>query len=305
MIRSRCASGNAEVPANFYALSPSTPQPAPQAPTSRSPDIDHDRRSSTPIAEPTSPHRTRHRISRNGHHRDTFTRDTFPTADCQQPSMESPDQEQHSSPERPFCEMPERVLSQPDTDSPARHREGNRMLLHYIELISEYQDTRRSEDVGAPSSDTPQQDTPDMPPPPELVQSIKSAGDDLPACDAVIVQNLQALSQQTGRDAILYAGAFRHRDRGLSPATPSSTKTTSPPRRHSQRAQPAGRVPRPEPELPPPASWSPHQGAVQHHTAEGSPVPTGRQSSVGPDPAQPRRHPAGHPSYRQSRQRPL
>ncbi len=51
------------------------------------------------------------------------------------------------------------------------------MLLHYIELISEYQDTRRSEDVGAPSSDTdtPQQNTPDMPPPPELVQSIKSA----------------------------------------------------------------------------------------------------------------------------------
>ena len=91
------------------------------------------------------------------------------------------------------------------------------MLLHYIELISEYQDTRRSEDVGAPSSDTPQQDTPDMPPPPELVQSIKSAGGDLPACDAVIVQNLQALSQQTGRDAILYAGAFRHGERGPSP----------------------------------------------------------------------------------------
>ncbi len=67
------------------------------------------------------------------------------------------------------------------------------MLLHYIELISEYQDSRRSEDVGEPSSDTdtPQQDTPDMPPPPELVQSIKSASGDLPACDAVIVQNLQ------------------------------------------------------------------------------------------------------------------
>ena len=168
MIRSRCASGNAEVPANFYALSPSTPQPAPQAPTSRSPDIDHDCRSSTPIAGPTSPHRTRHRISRNTRQRDTFTRDTFPTADCQQPGMESPDQEQHSSPERPFREMPERVSSQPDTDSPARHRERYRMLLHYIELISEYQDTRRSEDVGAPSSDTdtPQQDTPDLPPPP-------------------------------------------------------------------------------------------------------------------------------------------
>ena len=93
------------------------------------------------------------------------------------------------------------------------------MPLHYIELISEYQDTRRSEDVGAPSSDTdtPQQNTPDMPPPPELVQSIKSAGGDLPACDAVIVQNLQALSQQTGRDAILYAGASRHGERGPSP----------------------------------------------------------------------------------------
>ena len=78
------------------------------------------------------------------------------------------------------------------------------MLLHYIELISEYQDSRRSEDVGEPSSDidTPQQDTPDMPPPPELVQSIKSAGGDLPACDAVIVQNLQALSQQTGRHPV-------------------------------------------------------------------------------------------------------
>ena len=93
------------------------------------------------------------------------------------------------------------------------------MLLHYIELMSEYQDSRRSEDVGEPSSDTdtPQQDTPDMPPPPELVQSIKSAGGDLPACDAVILQNLQALSQQTGRDAILYAGAFRHGDCGPSP----------------------------------------------------------------------------------------
>ena len=165
MIRGRCASGKAEVPANFYALSPCTPQPAPQAPTSRSPDIDHDRRSSTPIAGPTSPHRTCHRISGNGHQRDTFTRDTFPTADCQQPGMESPDQEQHSSPERPFGEMPERVSGQPDADSPARHRERNRMLLHYIELISEYQDIRRSEDVGEPSSDTvtPQQDTPDMP----------------------------------------------------------------------------------------------------------------------------------------------
>ena len=165
MIHGRCASRNAEVPANFYALPPSTPQPARQAPTSRSPDIDHDCRSSTPIAGPTSPHRTCHRISWNGHQRDTFTRDTFPTADCQQPGMESPDQEQHSPPERPFREMPEQVSGQPDADSPTRHRERNRMLLHYSELISEYQDSRRSEDVGEPSSDTdtPQQDTPDMP----------------------------------------------------------------------------------------------------------------------------------------------
>ena len=56
-----------------------------------------------------------------------------------------------------------------------------------------------------------------MPPPPELVQSIRAAGGDLPACDAVIVHNLRQLSQQTGRDAILYAGAFRHGDRGPSP----------------------------------------------------------------------------------------
>ena len=93
------------------------------------------------------------------------------------------------------------------------------MLLHYIELISEYQDTRRSEDVGAPSSDidTPQQDTPDMPPPPELVQLIRSAGGDLLGCDAVILHNLQQPSQRTGRDVILYAGAFRHGDRGPSP----------------------------------------------------------------------------------------
>ena len=93
------------------------------------------------------------------------------------------------------------------------------MLLHYIELISEYQDSRHSKDLREPSSDinTPQQDTPDMPPPPELVQSIRAAGGDLPACDAVIRHNLQQLSQRTGRDAILYAGAFRHWDRGPSP----------------------------------------------------------------------------------------
>ena len=48
------------------------------------------------------------------------------------------------------------------------------MLLHYIELISEYQDTRRSEDVGAPSSDTdtPQQDTL-IAPPPELQHGLR------------------------------------------------------------------------------------------------------------------------------------
>ena len=93
------------------------------------------------------------------------------------------------------------------------------MLLHYIGLISEYQDSRRSsERRDIPSdTDTPQQDAPDMLPPPELVQSIRAAGGDLPACDAVIVHNLRQLSKQTGRDAILYAGAFRHGDRGPSP----------------------------------------------------------------------------------------
>ena len=93
------------------------------------------------------------------------------------------------------------------------------MLLHYIELISEYQDSRRSEDAWEPSFDpyTPQQDTPDMPPPPELVQSIRDAGGGLAACDAVILHNLQQMSERTGRDTILYAGAFRHGDRGLSP----------------------------------------------------------------------------------------
>ena len=229
MIRGRCASGNAEVPAIFYALPPSTPQPAPQAPTSRSLDIDHDCRSSRPIAGPTSPHRTCHRISRNTRQRDTFTRDTFPTADCQQPGVESPDQEQHSSPERPLREMPERVSGQPDADSPARHRERNRMLLHYIELISEYQDTRRSEDVGEPSSDTdtPQQDTPDMPPPPELVQSIRSAGGDLPACDAVILRNLEQLSQRRDGTSSCTPGRSGTGTAGRHP-TPSSTKTTSP-----------------------------------------------------------------------------
>lgn len=93
------------------------------------------------------------------------------------------------------------------------------MLLHYIELISEYQDSRRSADVEEPSSepDTPQQDSSDMPPPPELVQSIRDAGGDLAACDAVILHNLRQMRERTGRDAILYAGALRHGDRGPSP----------------------------------------------------------------------------------------
>ena len=93
------------------------------------------------------------------------------------------------------------------------------MLLHYIELISEYQDSRRSEYAGEPSFDphTPEQDIPDMPPPPELVQSIRDAGGDLAACDAVIFDNLRQMSELTGRDTILYAGAFRRGDRGPSP----------------------------------------------------------------------------------------
>ncbi len=93
------------------------------------------------------------------------------------------------------------------------------MLLHYIELISEYQDSRHSEDAGEPSfdPDTPEQDIPDMPLPPELVQSIRDAGGDMAACDAVILQSLQQMKERTGRDTILYAGAFRHGDRGPSP----------------------------------------------------------------------------------------
>lgn len=133
--------------------------------------------------------------------------------------MESPEQEQHSSPERPFRETPERVSDQPDSDNAARHRERNQMLLHYIELISEYQDSRRSEDAWGPPFDpyTPQQDTPDMPPPPELVHSIRDAGGDLAACESIILHNLQQMSEETGRDTILYAGAFRRGDRGPSP----------------------------------------------------------------------------------------
>ena len=93
------------------------------------------------------------------------------------------------------------------------------MLLHYIELISEYQDSRRLEDTGELSFDphTPEQDIPDMPPPPELVQSIRDAGGDLAACDTVILDNLRQMSQRTGRDTILYAGALRHEDRRPSP----------------------------------------------------------------------------------------
>ena len=93
------------------------------------------------------------------------------------------------------------------------------MLLHYIELISEYQDSRHSEDAGEPSfdPDTPEQDIPDMPLPPELVQSIRDAGGDMAACDAVILQSLQQMKERTGRDTILYAGAFQHGDRGPSP----------------------------------------------------------------------------------------
>ncbi|MCY4558774.1 MAG: hypothetical protein OXF79_20830 [Chloroflexi bacterium] len=93
------------------------------------------------------------------------------------------------------------------------------MLLHYIELISEYQDSRRSEDAWGPPFDpyTPQQDTPDMPPPPELVHSIRDAGGDLAACESIILHNLQQMSEETGRDTILYAGAFRRGDRGPSP----------------------------------------------------------------------------------------
>ena len=56
-----------------------------------------------------------------------------------------------------------------------------------------------------------------MPLPPELVQSIRDAGGDLAACDAVILHNLQRMSELTGRDTILYAGAFRRGDRGPSP----------------------------------------------------------------------------------------
>ena len=92
--------------------------------------------------------------------------------------MESPEQNQHSLSEGSFRETPERVSDQREIEDPARLQERKRMLLHYIELVSEYRDSRRSEDAWEPSLApyTPQQDTPDMPPPPELVQSIRDAG---------------------------------------------------------------------------------------------------------------------------------
>ena len=116
-------------------------------------------------------------------------------------------------------ETPARIAQQSETDSPARRRERNRMLQHYIELISQYQDSRRSQDVREPfpGAHTPPQDSPDMPPPPELIQSIRDAGGDLPACEAVMLDNLQEMHRLTGRDVILYAGAFRQGERGPSP----------------------------------------------------------------------------------------
>ena len=116
-------------------------------------------------------------------------------------------------------ETPARISQQSETDSPARRRERNRMLQHYIELISQYQDSRRSQDARepVPSAHKPPQDSPDMPPPLELIQSIRDAGGDLPACEAVILDNLQEMHRLTGRDVILYAGAFRQGERGPSP----------------------------------------------------------------------------------------
>ena len=56
-----------------------------------------------------------------------------------------------------------------------------------------------------------------MPPPPELIQSIRDDGGDLPACEAVMLDNLQDMHRLTGRDVILYAGAFRQGERGPLP----------------------------------------------------------------------------------------
>ena len=103
------------------------------------------------------------------------------------------------------------------------------MLQHYIELISEYQDSRRSEEAWEPSSDyhTPQQDNLQMPPPPELVQSIRDAGGDMPACEAVILDNLQEMHELTGRDVILYAGSFQQGEQGTSPDAVINTDDTN------------------------------------------------------------------------------
>lgn len=133
--------------------------------------------------------------------------------------MVNPEYQQDPSPERTIRDIAERAVYQAADDVSTRRRQRFRMLQHYIELISEYQDARRSTGVGEPPSepDTPQQDSSYMPPPLELVQSIRDAGGDLPTCDAVIISNLQQMSQRTGRDTILYAGAFRHGDRGPSP----------------------------------------------------------------------------------------
>ena len=100
--------------------------------------------------------------------------------------MESPQQDQHSSPEVPFRETPGRVADQLYLKDPARPRQRNRMLPHYIRLMSEYQDSLRYAGVGEPSSEpnTPQQDNPDMSPPQELVQSIRDTA------AAVILHNL-------------------------------------------------------------------------------------------------------------------
>ena len=133
--------------------------------------------------------------------------------------MENPEHQQDPSPEHTIRDIAERAANQAADDASTRRRQRNRMLQHYIELISEYQDSRRSEDAREPSPDdrTSPQDDPHMPPPPELVQSIRDAGGDLPACEAVLLDNLQQMHQITGRDVILYAGAFRQGERGPSP----------------------------------------------------------------------------------------
>ena len=129
------------------------------------------------------------------------------------------DQSQDQSPEHTIRDIAERAANQAADDASTRRRQRNRMLQHYIELISEYQDSRRSEDAREPSPDdhASPQDDPHMPPPPELVQSIRDAGGDLPACEAVLLDNLRQMHQITGRDVILYAAAFRQGERGPSP----------------------------------------------------------------------------------------